>query len=317
VGNGTVTSTFLLVDGTHTYSASYTGDTNYAASNSATQTLTVARTPSVLALTITPVSTNGSGGLQLSAKLTTTGSGMPTGTVTFTNGATSLGTVNLSTAVNGVITFTTPSTVFTNYTFTAAYSGDGLFSSSSANANEGADFVAVAPAAGLSVPEGGQAIVTVSVAPINGYTGTITASCSNLPIDTVCRFLPIPVVISSTTAATLTVQIFAGVNSNVASLAPERSGSEGYAWIAFLFFFPVVLSWRRHRNGVQANRLPTLFALAFFAIVTAGLTGCGGKTPANVPGTFTTPAGTTTITLTLTDANNVSRSAPLPLTITQ
>ena len=309
VGNGTVSSTYLLSDGPHTYSAGYTGDSNYTNSNSPTQTLTVARNTTSLALTITPASINGVGVFQLKATLTATGN--PTGTITFSNGGTNLGTVNLSTVVAGSVTFTTTSTTFTSYTFTAIYSGDGLFSSSTATATEGPDFIAIVPATGISVPQGAQAILAVPIQPINGYTGTLTASCSALPANTICRFLPIPLVVTGV-AANLTVEVFAGVNPNVASVPVPPLQNAQRVWLAILCMMPLTFTFGRAKTS-----LPRLAACLLAGVIASALVGCGNKTPASVPGSFTAPVGTSTFTLTLTDTNNVSRSSPVTLTITQ
>jgi sugar lactone lactonase YvrE len=311
VGNGTVSTTVLTTDGSHTYYAMYTGDANYAASSSTTQTLVVARTATTTTLTIMPVSSNGTAGLLLTAKVSTSGTGTPTGTVTFSNGATTLGTVNLSTAVNGVVTFTTSTTSYTSYVFTAAYSGDGLFQPSSATATEGPDFVLNAPTTALAVPGGGQATASFTVAPINGYTGTLTAACSNLPVNTICRFQPIPLTLTTTASATLSVQVFADVNPSVADVSHTPFATRAKAFLAFLLLAPLAFSIKRRKRS-----LPSLLALAFLAFIAASATGCGNKTPAVSTQTFVTPAGTTAVTVTLTDTNKVSRSAVFNVTVT-
>ena len=71
----------------------------------------------------------------------------------------------------------------------------------------------------------------------------------------------------------------------------------------------------RRRNGKARGAIPTLLGLALLAIVPVFLTGCGNKTPAQLPGSFTTPVGNTVVTLTLTDTNNVSRSAVFTVSV--
>jgi sugar lactone lactonase YvrE len=310
--NGVATGTFLIADGSHTFYATYSGDTNYTASTSATQNLSISRTPTTTTLTIKPISNNGAGSLQLSAKIATTGAGTPSGTVTFFNGSTQLGQVNLSTAVNGVVTFNTPIITYTNYAFTATYSGDGLFQPSFGSATEGPDFVVVAPATVLAVPQGGQAIETISVAPINGYTGTLTASCSDLPVNTLCRVQPTPLTLATTASGTLSVQVFVGVNPNVASLDhPDTKPSR--TWLAVFLLAPVVFGLRR-RKLLAAKSLPWLVAIATLAVLPA-LSGCGNKTPAYSAASFSTPAGTYALTLIVTDTNNVARSAVFNISV--
>jgi len=312
VGNGTVSTTVLVTDGTHTYYAIYQGDANYAASTSTTQNLVVSRTTTALTLTSTPISSNGNGVLQLSAKLTTSGTGTPTGTITFTNGSTVLGTVNLSSAVNGVVTLNTTTTTFTSYVFTASYSGDGLFQPSSFTLTMGGDFVVVAPTTALVVPQQGQALQTFTVTPINGYTGTLTPVCSNLPTNSICRFQPTTVSLTPTASSTLTVQVFVGVNPSVAGIASVHLSILGQTLLALLLMAPGLLMVRR--KGVR-RALPWLFSLALLTVLSLAPLGCGNKTPADSTTTYTTPVGTTAVTLTLTDTNNVSRSAVFNVTV--
>ena len=310
VGTGTVSKTVLIADGTHTYYVTYVGDANYAASTSTTQTLTVARAATSITLTSMPVSSNGAGGLLLSAKVTSAVAGTPTGTVTFSNGGTTLGVVTLS--ATGTATYTTTTTSYTNYSFTAAYSGDGLFDPSTITITQGPDFVVIAPTTALAVPQGGQAVESITVSPINGYTGTLTAACSNLPVDAICTFLPVPVTLTATASSTLMVEVFAGVNPNVAGLTRPVLDRGSQTLLALLLLTPIGLGLRRRRN---LHKLSWLLSLAWLGVLAAGLTGCGIKTPAVSPGTYSTPVGTTAVTVTLTDTNKVSRSAVFSVSV--
>jgi sugar lactone lactonase YvrE len=322
VGNGTVSTTVLVADGMHTYYASYAGDSNYTGSQSTPQTLTVARAATQTALTITPGSSNGAAVLLLGAKVTSSTTGTPSGMVTFSNGSTMLGTVNLNTAVNGTVTYTTSSTTFSNYSFTAAYSGDGLFDPSTVTVSEGADFAVVAPTTALTVPQGSQAIESLTITPINGYTGTLTATCSNLPVNSICHFQPVPVSITTSASSTLSVQVFVGVNPSIAKLDAPNSGVTGHdlAWRAVLtliFFPPLCFGWRKRRGLPHRKRFvlsSLLFALGLGVGLT-GLSGCGLKTPAAMPGVYSTPVGNTAVTVTVTDANNLARSVVFTVSV--
>lgn len=312
---GTVSATVVLPDGTHTYYATYTGDANYAGSTSTpVQTLTVARASTTTTLSVTATSNAGIGGFLLSAKVGSAVAGTPTGTVTFTNGSTVLAVVNLSTAINGVVTFLTSTTTYTNYTFTATYSGDGLYEPS---ASSGSDFVVITPLTTVAVPQGGQVSSATLIAPINGYTGSVTATCGGLPVNALCRFYPTPVVLKGTSTATLNVQLFSGVNPNVAGLslrghAPGSSGFVQETAMALLLCAPALLGVRRRRCFLRC-----VLILSALPALLIGAVGCGGKTPANVSGNFVTPSGSYAITLTVTDANGVAHSNILNATFTQ
>jgi sugar lactone lactonase YvrE len=317
VGTGTATATVLVADGTHMYYAAYAGDANYQASQSTAQTLVVARTPTTISLTSAPTANNGVAGLLLTATVSSTGNGTPTGTVTFSNNGIVLGTVNLSTAMNGVVTFTTSTTTYANYTFTASYSGDGLFQPSTTTITQGPSFVVIPPPLGLTVLQNGQAISTTTspvnplvVNAIEGYTGTLTGSCTNLPVNAVCRFTPNPATLGSTGTVTVQLEVFVSVNPTVASFDPSSAAHRGETVLALLLLAPLAASFKRRRGF----SVPLLLTLAF-AVGLAALSGCGNKTPAASSVAFTTPTGVYTPSVVMTDANGHSNSAAFTLTV--
>jgi sugar lactone lactonase YvrE len=107
--------------GSHSLSAGYGGNTNYLPSTSPSiaETLLTAVTSTALASSLTP-SIAGTP-VTLTATVTGTG-GIPTGTVTFLSGATTLGTGALN--ARGVATLATSSLAVGQDTLTAVYGGD-------------------------------------------------------------------------------------------------------------------------------------------------------------------------------------------------
>ena len=108
-------------------------------------------------------------------------------------------------------------------------------------------------------------------------------------------------------SGTLSVEVFVGVNPNVAN-----SGHSGFQRVertafALMLLGPVMLAVSRRRRR-KASAMGWLAAMAMMAVLPA-LSGCGNKTPAYSAASFSTPTGTYAITVTLTDTNNVSRSA--------
>jgi len=310
-GTGTVSTTLLVADGPHTFYAAYAGDSNYTGSQSTTQSFTLSRIPTVITLT-TPAGTTG---FILTAKVTgTTGTGIPSGSVIFSAGSTVLATVPLT---NGIATYTTTTLTYTSYSFTAAYSGDGLYQPSTSTG--AGDFFITAPSTTLGVPEGGQAVESIIVTPINGYNETLTAACSNLPTNAICRFLPTPLTLTAPASAALVVQVFAGVNPNIADATTPNYKAAPQAWFALLLApIVLVLSRRRsHKQNRKTHNIPWLLVLVVLTMLPAMLTGCGLKTPAAATGNYSTPVGTTAVTLTLTDTNNISHSAIFNINVTQ
>lgn len=118
-GSASVSVTPTL--GQHTYTASYAGNTAYAPSSSLPVTVTVnAPLTTSLTLSANPVSVTPGAPTTLTATVTSS-SGTPGGTISFSEGATAVGSVNL---VNGVATLSlTPSPG--QHTYSASYAGSG------------------------------------------------------------------------------------------------------------------------------------------------------------------------------------------------
>lgn len=129
-------STSALVVGSHTITASFTGNPpwgNSSGSDSAspqvvnkdatTTAVSSSANPSVFSQPVTFTAT---------VTANPPGSGVPTGTVTFKNGSTTLGTSSLD--ANGHATFTTSSLAVGSPSITAAYNGDSSFNTSTSSA---------------------------------------------------------------------------------------------------------------------------------------------------------------------------------------
>jgi Bacterial Ig-like domain (group 3)/Beta-propeller repeat len=125
-----VFNTANLAVGSHSISASYPGDNNFSSSTSAAfnQTVDQARTTTTLA--VSPNTSNFGQGVTFTATVTPVapGAGVATGTVTFLDGATTLGTSPLNSS--GSATFSTSSLSSGSHTLTASYGGNTNFTSS-------------------------------------------------------------------------------------------------------------------------------------------------------------------------------------------
>jgi len=174
-GVATFTTTSLAV-GTHNVTATYGGDGNFTVSTSTTPaTVVVGALASTTALT-SLVNPQVVGGV-VTLMATVTGSGTPTGDVTFFDGGTTLGTVTLS---SGQATFTTSTLAVGAHSITATYNGDSQFvpSTSAAliqNISKGPATVTLVGAPNPSIAD--QAVTftaTVSATAGGGPTGTVT-----------------------------------------------------------------------------------------------------------------------------------------------
>jgi hypothetical protein len=120
--------TSSLSAGSHTIKAVYAGTASYSGSTSANLKQVVNPAPKAPTTTSLTSSPNPSGvGQSVTFTATVTGSGTPTGKVTFKDGGKSLGTATLS---GGVAAFSTSSLKQGSHSITATYSGDSTFAGS-------------------------------------------------------------------------------------------------------------------------------------------------------------------------------------------
>ncbi len=174
--------------------------------------------PAALPPTTTSVTSDKSS-INQGASVTLTATVSPataTGTVTFFANSTSLGNGTLS---SGVATLTTTALPPGTDDVTANYNGDlsdaGSVSSAVQVAVAAADFTLQAVSSPAPVPAGHTtAVITVTVAPINGYNQQTTFSCTGLPTGATCAFSPNPVTPDGTHNSTTGMTI-----STLASMA--------------------------------------------------------------------------------------------------
>jgi hypothetical protein len=159
------------------------------------------------------------------ATVTTTGANPPTGTVTFNDGTTALGTGTLTAQV---ATFATSTLAAGTHSITAVYGGD---TKNAASTSLALSQVIVAPTFTMTTPTtphtllSGQSTIssTFTVTPTGTTTVPITFVCNNLPDATVtCSAPPIAAGATGTQTVTLTIKT-TGPNSGTASPQQRRA----------------------------------------------------------------------------------------------
>lgn len=139
-----VVSTSSLTTGNHTITANYSGDSNFTtASASLTQTVDIATTT---ALSIAPQQVQGGQQVKMTATVSPSAA---TGTVTFYDGTTPLGTVKLT---NSSASLSTSTLLAGMHTIIAAYSGDATHAPSTSQSTSVQVFGPQAPGYLISVP---------------------------------------------------------------------------------------------------------------------------------------------------------------------
>jgi hypothetical protein len=164
--------------GSHSLSANYGGNANYVASTSASigETLVAAITTTTLTSSQSP--SNAGAQVTLTATVTSTG-GIPTGTVTFLSGATTLGAAALN--AKGVASIVTTSLVVGADTLTAVYGGDAKDTGSTSAPLLQTVLIATSVTTLASSPNfslsGASVTFTATIATNGGIaTGTVTFS---------------------------------------------------------------------------------------------------------------------------------------------
>ena len=298
LSNGTATlSTSALVIGSHSITASYTGDSNDGASVSSALTQVVATASATTALTGTPNPASVGQSVTFTATVTPTTSGTPTGTVSFFDGSTLIGSSSLS---GGVATFSTSTLTAGSHSATAVYSGLGNYAGSTSTAvNE----VVAAPGFTLfstsltptTIQAGGSARWTITISPSGGFApSTVSLSCGVAPVVSVAATCSVGSVTVSGGVGTATLQVGSTAPHAAAlrRLAQRESGSGKGFLLAMLVVGLCLGSGSGKWNRGKLLGFGIVLLIAGCMLQTA----CGGSTSSTMlPGT---PQSAYTVTVT-------------------
>jgi Bacterial Ig-like domain (group 3)/FG-GAP-like repeat len=338
--NGSAVATFAtssLSAASHPITALYNGDATFAVSPSNTVTQVVNAADKAATTTTVGSSQNPSTSGQsvtFTATVSSQTAGTPTGSATFFDGNTALGsavTLNGSSAA----TLTTSSLSAASHSITAQYSGDATFASSTSNtvtqqvnAAANGDFsVSVTPTT-LNLTAGQSGSVALTITPVNGSTQTINFNCSGLPEESGCTFTPPSVTLDGTHNGTSTLTIQTQGRREIASLAtdPSRPSPANFALanlgasaIKTLSILAALAMLLVPVAVCIFAAFPSLYApssfravslwIAALALLTFALAACAGNNDRDV-----TPAGSYSVTVTLS-ANGSTHTVPITLNV--
>jgi hypothetical protein len=311
-------STGSLTTGAHSITAVYAGDSNFNGSTSNILAQVVNPAAKFTSTTTVTSSPNPSGQGQ-SVTFTANVAGptgnttVPTGTITFMDGTTSLGTGSLNASAQA--TYSTSSLSIGSHSITAVYGGDTNFAGSTSTAmmqtvNPPSFTVSFTPST-VTINPGQTGTTTITVMPQYGFNQQVSFACSGLPAASTCSFSP-STVTPNGSAATSTLSIATNVAMTPldapSPFGPRRS-MEKEALLAFVLLglggiFRARRRWRSFFCG-----------LVVFAGMGLIISGCGGKSSSSSGGgNPTTPAGTSTITVTVS-AGSLNQSATFTLVV--
>lgn len=288
VAGGTATlTTSALVAAAHPITAQYGGDTNYNGASSAVLSQVVNKATGSVTENISPdPATSGQ-----PTTITATVPAGETGTVTFYDGTTPLGT---ATIINGVATLVVPSFTPGTHTITAQYSGDANYTPATSTAATlivsppTVDFAVKNNTAPQIIPPGASASYNISITSVNGiFSNIVTLTATNLPPNAKYTYTP-PTVIPGSAGATSSFT----VSVPAQSVSLHRGSRAPLILAVLLLPFAV---FRRARGKPHRLLLWLLVTLTVFG----SAIGCG------VGGYFSLPQQTYVITVTGTSGTLV------------
>jgi sugar lactone lactonase YvrE len=319
----TSTAAALSPAGLYPISAMLTGSAagNYTVAVTAATTsanLSIAQAPSLTSLSASTSSPGLGLPVTLSVQSSSTTSGVPTGSITLSDGSTTLCVVPLS--VGGAATFATTSLALGAHNLSASYSGDANFlPSSSATANlavgPASDFTLTATGAtSQSIPKGSSATYSFSVAMLGAAMASpIALAVQGVPLGATSSINPsyIPPG-GAVTSFTLTIQTpLAALGQPSRPFTPQSASSGIQAALAILLL-PLVAFARRRRNILGFMAVASCILLATLA------TGCGNRiNPDNQSINSTSYTLTVTGTATGPTGNALQHSAIVTLQVLQ
>jgi hypothetical protein len=304
--------------GSHSITARYGGDNNFAGLTSTAQTVTINLITPVVALTATPSTAQVGTAIALAATVTGSG-GTPTGTVTFLDGTTTLTTVNVT---NGAAGYSATALSVGMHSITASYSGDGTFGSLVSSVQI-VNITAVPPSisaafspTSLTITHGSTGSSTLTVTPANGFAGTLTFSCGSLPSSASCGFLPASLTFTAASSAPQSTVLTVSTNASIiGALQPAPFGPRGWGSTGAVFAALLLLPLAFTRSGRKTLRKRSFLTLGFFLLSLTGLgslSGCGG--PAAPAAPSTTPTGNYTLSISINGAPTTT-AVNLPITV--
>jgi uncharacterized repeat protein (TIGR03803 family) len=269
---------------------------NFAGTLSAGETLMVVSPTGNSSTTLS--SSNATAGSRMPVTLTaevSSAATTPTGSITFLNGAVTLGTTILD--ATGTASLVTSFSTVGVYTLSATYSGNAAINgSTSPSITETVVTPTVSAAFNpgtLTIASGSSGTLNITLTPTGGYSGTVTFSCgAPVPPHISCSFSPASIVIAAGGSPVTDVLTVNTAAQTTASLqGPLHDGGGGHnAILAFIFpiSFLSLVGLRR-----KAAKVPGLLTGALLLLLTlssvAILSGCGSSSPITPKGTYSVP----------------------------
>jgi len=159
----------------------------------------------------------------------------------------------------------------------------------------------------LNVTDGGTATASITLTPVNFYSGTVTFSCTGLALDMTCTFAPstLTPVGNAAVSSTVTITTKAPHGALRMPADPHQGRTSLLACLTGMGLFGLLLAgdWKNKRNRRVGILLGILVLGMMFSLV-----GCSSSTPG-------TPLGAQTVTIQGTGSDGVSNSVGITVNV--
>jgi hypothetical protein len=307
----TATSTSPVSASGYPIIASLTGAalSNYTLTNTP-GTLTITQDTPTLLLSASSTAATPGQAVTFTAKVTSTTSGVPDGTVVFYDSGTAIGSAIL---VNGTASLSTSALLpGINNTITASYGGCTSFSKVSSSSLlainvSPLDFtISITGPNYATVVPGSSVTYQVTVTPLYvSYAGTVSFAVTGLPSGYAVTFSPSSI---STNSGAQTISVTITTPSATAKAQPASTlGRRAVPFILALLLLPLAGASRIRQQGRRMSRWMFLLLVLCGMTAASALSGCGG-------GFFQKPVHNYTVTITAT-GGGLEHSIPVTLQV--
>ncbi|PYU78148.1 MAG: hypothetical protein DMG51_19250 [Acidobacteria bacterium] len=311
-GGAATFTTSGLTGGTHSITAIYSGDASFAGGTSPALTQTVNKVGDATSVASSNNPSIFGSAVTFTATVASSATSIPTGTVTFQDGAATLGPGTLS---GGTATLTSSGLGAGVHSITAVYGGDANFANSTSPVltQTVADFSLSASPTAAAATAGSTSTYAITITPQGGFSQPISFQCSGAPMLAVCTA---PGSVSPTGSSYAPFNIT--VTTTAQSLVPPGTivpwpwaGLRiGLTWLLALVACALLSRFATPRRGYVWQ----VSSVAMFVLLLcAGCAGVAGSGRSSTPKAGTAPG---TYTLTLTGiSGSLSHNTMLTLTV--
>ncbi|MGB6687760.1 MAG: Ig-like domain repeat protein [Terracidiphilus sp.] len=325
-----------LSGGSHTVAVSYSGDNHYAPAASETLTINIlpdssSTSMSIVGYAVNPLTaeppnpTNAEAStVVMTATVVPSIPGALSGQVVFSSGSTVLGsaivtgkTAGSATTYKAILIATTIPTG--TYNVAAKFMGNSNYVSSTSTATQliitPPKFTLAESATSVASSQGASGSTTISVTSYSGFTGGVDFACSGLPAHATCDFVPAVLSLTQTGAVPIQVPVLSNTLNVLVDQAPVITPTGIFWWSGLLLGLSLfgIASNRRARRRLWMQCAAGLLIAGSLT----GISACGGSAA------FTTPSGTSKVTVTatasptgaVTGASDVTQSITFTLTV--